>query len=461
MDGYNNKNNSGYDEFEEQAGLGEGASKSPKERFLEAMKQPKNIFILVGTFIFLLVVFIKVISKPKSSVKDSDTAKIDNTNDNNKLPEIANIAPSTFPTASTPVQVLPQKAPEPPPLPSLNLDLFDRLTTKTSSQETDSEDDLNQLDLKKLQAEIERDSKPREEVSPVDQPFETLVGEIAEPQQKIYKTRKANPDAPPPPIFDMVGNMPLPQKKPAKEMSDFIFMDSSLEADLSEEVPNEGRKVKNMGNLVGQGRIIDAVLESAIDSSIPGTIRAIISRNVYAETGRNIIIPKGTRLYGSYSAGGGAERVMIRWNRILRPDGISLSIDSFASDQFGRAGIEGDVDRRWGEIMASAVLLSTIPVVATIASQQISGARTKDVTTTNAVTGLTSRESDPINDATRQFSNELSQATQQIVKGMIDTRTVVRISQGTRIKVMVNQDMVMPKYRPVTAINSTVTGSSQ
>jgi hypothetical protein len=56
MDSYNSKNNSGYDEFEDEASLKEGQTsenKFSKEQIMEALKKPKNIFILVGTVVFI------------------------------------------------------------------------------------------------------------------------------------------------------------------------------------------------------------------------------------------------------------------------------------------------------------------------------------------------------------------------------------------------------------------------
>lgn len=465
MDSYNNKNS--YNDYEEQASNSDvvPSSKFSKEQIITFLKNPKNLLIVVGTAIFLLVAVVKMTSSKKAPTQ----AQIEK--NDNKIPE-PTIITNTFipPSIQEPVAPVAPIAPAPKPLdpsslpqlPSLELNLFKTITD--SAKEQDDEDELAGLDLKKLKAEIEKESKA---IAQEDKPSTESLSfdDFAKGQTKeddlVFKKRKIDPDNPPPPLIEGKGAKgPAADKSSKKMVSDFIFIDSSLDAELSTDSPNEGKKIPDLGNVIAQGRFIDAILESAIDSGIPGTIRAIVSKDVYAEAGRSVLIPKGTRLYGSYSASGARMgRVIITWSRIIRPDGISLGIDSFASDQFGRAGIEGDVDKKYGEIIASALLLSSIPLVATVATQQFTGSRGSQVTTIN--NGVITTYEDPIISATERFSNDVAKATEQVVTSLIDTAVVVRIPQGTRIKVMVNQDLKLPRYKAITSLNTTVTNSSQ
>ena len=106
------------------------------------------------------------------------------------------------------------------------------------------------------------------------------------------------------------------------------------------------------------------MLETPINTDIPGMIRAIVNHDVYAESGRAILIPKGSRLVGTYNnfVIRGNKRVNIIWSRVIRPDGIDIMIRSGGADQLGRAGIEGDVDNKYAEIFASAFLVSAINI---------------------------------------------------------------------------------------------------
>ena len=457
MDSYNSKNNSGYDEFEDEASVKEGQTsenKFSKAQIMEALKKPKNIFIIVGTAVFIIVGIMKFTSsgKKKTEVRIEPENSV-----SEKIPTVPNLQEFQTQNMETqnPSAGAVQNAVAPPPLPTLDINLFKDLNflkpNSNNPSEPDAEDALNSIDLKKLQQELEDSQKTSSEPS---------LDEFADKKIEEVKVRKVNPERPPDNILQGTGQG-FVDKTQKKIVSDFIFIDSSLDSEISNEVPNEGKKIADLGNIIAQGRIMDAILESAIDSSIPGTIRAVVSKDVYAEAGRSVLIPKGTRLYGAYNAGGGRTgRTVITWSRIIRPDGISLGIDSFASDQFGRAGIEGDVDRKYGEVIASALLLSSIPLIATIATQQVTGGRKQDVTITNPTGGITT-QSDPVNRATDKFSNDIAKATEQVVQTLIDSTVVVRVPQGTRIKVMVNQDLKLPRYKALTSLNTTVTNSSQ
>lgn len=114
--------------------------------------------------------------------------------------------------------------------------------------------------------------------------------------------------------------------------------------------------------LVSQGTLMFAVLETAIDSTQAGQVRAMISNHVYNPSGTRVLIPKGSRIFGEYKGelGAGQNRAQIIWTRLIRPDGVTISLDSPASDQLGRAGVKGKVNTHFGERLLGALLKSTI-----------------------------------------------------------------------------------------------------
>lgn len=257
-------------------------------------------------------------------------------------------------------------------------------------------------------------------------------------------------------ITDFTGGAKIDSaKKSKKDSKDFIFVDTDLDVE-SEQNVIKATRIQDPENVVAQGRIIDAVLETAINSTIGGQVRAVVTRDVYAETGKNIMIPKGTRLYGEYgnSSTKSADRIIITWTRIMRPDNISATINSFAADQFGRSGIQGQVDNKYFNNITTSILLSTIPLVATIVTNSITNARQNSVTTTG--TGGTTIIQDPVNIATQAFTQQIGQATSDIIKNMGDIKPTIILEQGTRVKVLVNQDIKLPEYKPITRTSSGV-----
>ncbi len=114
--------------------------------------------------------------------------------------------------------------------------------------------------------------------------------------------------------------------------------------------------------VVAQGATIPGVLETALNSDLPGFARAIVSRDVRSFDGSSVLIPRGSRVVGEYrsAAAQGQSRAFVIWTRILRPDGVSIQIGSPATDPLGRAGLSGSVDRHFLEEYSGAILLSVI-----------------------------------------------------------------------------------------------------
>ncbi len=114
--------------------------------------------------------------------------------------------------------------------------------------------------------------------------------------------------------------------------------------------------------VVPQGTIITGVLETAINSDLPGLVRAVVSRDVRGFDGTKVLIPRGSRLIGQYSSGValGQSRAFVIWTRLLRNDGVSVQLGSAATDPLGTAGLSGKVNSHFLRRFGAATLLSVI-----------------------------------------------------------------------------------------------------
>jgi type IV secretory pathway VirB10-like protein len=130
----------------------------------------------------------------------------------------------------------------------------------------------------------------------------------------------------------------------------------------AENAPARATRIANSSYTVPQGAIIAGVLETAINSDLPGYVRAVVSRDVMGFDGRRILIPSGSRLIGQYRSGltAGQSRAFIVWTRLTRPDGVTISLGSPATDTLGRAGLGGKVDSHFLKRFGSAILLSVV-----------------------------------------------------------------------------------------------------
>ena len=113
---------------------------------------------------------------------------------------------------------------------------------------------------------------------------------------------------------------------------------------------------------VTQGTLIPAVLETAIDTDVPGFVRAIVSTDVKSFDGRSVLVPRSSRLIGQYKSGltAGQKRAYVIWTRLIRPDGVSVDLGSPAIAFGGETGLAGKVNSHFFERFGSAMLLSVL-----------------------------------------------------------------------------------------------------
>lgn len=131
----------------------------------------------------------------------------------------------------------------------------------------------------------------------------------------------------------------------------------------------------NRSMTVPQGYLIPAVLETAFDSTKPGFARAVVSRDVRGFDGKNVLIPRGSRLIGEYrtAATQGQNRAVIIWTRLIRPDGMTIMMDSPAVDTVGRGGVAASVDNHFFARLGDALLQSTFQIGQAFAGRAVTG----------------------------------------------------------------------------------------
>lgn len=210
--------------------------------------------------------------------------------------------------------------------------------------------------------------------------------------------------------------------------------------------------------LVAQGTMIRGVLETALQSDLPGMVRAVVTENVWSFDGRRVLIPAGSRLVGEYKSGiaQGQTRVFVVWTRMLRSDGVSVQLGSNGTDDLGRAGNAGFVDNHYLERFGSAVMLSLVGGVSQFLSAY--GQNTNNtngngtiITTTDPVTGIVTQTQTGVNQnqlslqarqiAAQNVSQTLTNIAQDALRNSINIPPTIYLDQGTRIIVFVRRDL--------------------
>ncbi len=216
---------------------------------------------------------------------------------------------------------------------------------------------------------LEREPEPAATSGPETQPAPTLAP--LPPPAASYVPLTPVPPVLTPPAVQVQQVRPEPPRV-VFEAPSVSTAGSSADEDPGDRQRVTASRFKNPSLTIPQGTVIPAVLETALDSTRPGGARALIQRDVSSFDGTRVLIPRGSRLYGEYGAGiqRGQNRALVQWSRLLRPDGVTIALDSPSSDPLGRAGIKGKVDSKFFQRFGGALLQSVLDIGVGLAASE-------------------------------------------------------------------------------------------
>jgi type IV secretion system protein VirB10 len=114
--------------------------------------------------------------------------------------------------------------------------------------------------------------------------------------------------------------------------------------------------------LLPKGAFIDCTLETAIDSTLPGMTTCVTATDTFGVDGKVVLLERGTKLVGETrgQVQQGSARVFVIWTQARTPAGVMVPLDSPGTDELGRSGLAGAVDRHFWDRFGAAILISTI-----------------------------------------------------------------------------------------------------
>jgi len=114
--------------------------------------------------------------------------------------------------------------------------------------------------------------------------------------------------------------------------------------------------------LLAKGAFIDCTLETAINSTLPGMTTCITATDTFSSDGTVVLLERGTKLIGETrgQVQQGTARVFVLWTEARTPTGIVVPLDSPGTDELGRSGLPGQVNRHFWDRFGAAILISTL-----------------------------------------------------------------------------------------------------
>ena len=180
-------------------------------------------------------------------------------------------------------------------------------------------------------------------------------------------------------------------------------------------------------------RYISGILETEINSEVPGRVTLVTHRPIFAAEGWTVIFPQYTKIICEYQSlkKVSDKRLTLKCLRAIRPDGSSLLFtQAYGTDAMGRNGLVGDIDYRTAERYGSAFVLAGIASLA--------GAGTN--VSSNPI----------VAQGAQNLSQNMGEVTAKVLDQNIDLAPLLTIEKGTLIHIRPQTDIWLRE--PITKI---------
>jgi type IV secretory pathway VirB10-like protein len=189
--------------------------------------------------------------------------------------------------------------------------------------------------------------------------------------------------------------------------------------------------VANPIHVVQAGAILPAALLTAVDTSRPGPVVALVTAGVYdSSTGRQLLVPQGARLIGRHEGASryGDRRAFLVWDRLMLPNGASLDLGGAAGvDAQGALGVSGHADRRIGSLSLATLFAGAITAL-----------------------GQAARDGEPsgglLGDAGDAAAIQAAQVGGRLVDRELQVTPSVRLEPGTPVRVLLTRDLAVEAF---------------
>lgn len=188
----------------------------------------------------------------------------------------------------------------------------------------------------------------------------------------------------------------------------------------------------NPDTTITEGTPIPCILQSAINSELPGLVTCIVPQDIRGTTGNVVLLDRGTKIVGQIESGlmQGQNRVFVDWTRAETPDHVIITLDSPGTDDLGESGLPGAVDNHFWQRFGGALMLTVVEGALNAATVEAAGQGASTSTSQEAAVG---------------FVNSGQQNTQTIantaLQNSINIAPTLTKNQGDTVALIVAHDL--------------------
>ncbi len=180
---------------------------------------------------------------------------------------------------------------------------------------------------------------------------------------------------------------------------------------------------------VFEGTVFEGVLTNHIDGGFAGPMIVMLTTDYYSHDHQQLLLPQGTRLIGTVQSvsGSGQRKLFVTFNRAICPDGFSIDLNKFIGlDPLGTTGLATNVNNHYLSSFAAAAAVGGIGGLAQI--------------------GNNGSVLDANTQVRNGISSQTAQESEQILNKFLNRLPVITVKEGSRARVYINQDILIPSY---------------
>jgi type IV secretory pathway VirB10-like protein len=180
---------------------------------------------------------------------------------------------------------------------------------------------------------------------------------------------------------------------------------------------------------VFEGTVFEGVVTNHVDGGIAGPIIVMLTTDYYSHDHQQLLLPQGTRLIGNVQSVGSQQqrKLLVVFNRAVCPDGFSLDLNKYMGlDPLGTTGLATNVNNHILSSFAAAAAIGGLGGLAQIGNN--GSVLTADTQIRNGI------------------SEQSAQEAEQILDHFLNRLPVITVKEGSRARVYINQDILIPSY---------------
>jgi type IV secretion system protein VirB10 len=226
-----------------------------------------------------------------------------------------------------------------------------------------------------------------------------------------------------------------PNTRAAETVADTALTPNSSTPGRSEEAVSASETRKQVlpegkQYLLFEGTVLEALLINRLDGSFSGPVSCLLSSHVYSRDREHLLIPEGSKIVGEASKvdSFGQTRLAVAFHRLIMPDGYSITLDRFKGiDQEGATALSDKVNHHYAGIFGASIAIGILGGVAQLGTGS----------------ALNSSSSDRIREG---FGIGMASSGEHILDRFLNLYPTVTIREGTRVKIYLSNDLLLPDY---------------